>query len=197
MPYKLIFTKVLILVAGLAIVTTGCVSSQPYAGTLLDPPKQLPAVELMDSNGQPFQLNGLKDSLTLVYFGYTHCPDVCPLTMWRVKQALAELDEKERVRVLFISVDPERDTAEVLARYVHRLGPEFIGLNGDREKIKEVIKPFGAMTEKEETIGSDHLVNHTPYLYLVNPHNQLLLIYPHNFKPEALRADLEQLLKSS
>jgi protein SCO1/2 len=197
MLYRPIFAKLLVLLAGLAIFTTGCVSGQLYAGTLLDPPKQLPDFELMDSNGQPFQLSGLRDSITLIYFGYTHCPDVCPLTMWRVKQALADLDEKERVRVLFISVDPERDSAEVLARYVNNLGPEFIGLNGDHQKLKEVIKLFGVLIEKEEMAGSSHLVNHTPYLYLVNPQNQLLLIYPHNFKPEALRADLEQLLKSS
>jgi protein SCO1/2 len=180
----------------------GCQSLLPgyeYKGTVFDPPVPMPNFELMDTQGQPFQLNQTKGEVTLVYFGYTFCPDICPLTLADIKKALAELEERDKVHVVFISVDPERDTPEVLDRYVHAFDPKFIGLTGEFAKIQEVMKPFGAYAEKEPAKGSaaEYLVNHTARLYLIDPQGELLLTYSFGFKPEELRSDLAHVLQQS
>jgi protein SCO1/2 len=169
-----------------------------FKGAQLDPPAPIPDFELMADNGQPFRLSESSSNITLVYFGYTFCPDVCPLTMADVRQALAQLGpaERERVQVIFISVDPERDTPEVLARYLSAFDPTFIGLTDDFEKTQEVMKPFGAFAEKEEVEDSaaGYLASHTARLYLLNANHEILLTYPFGFEPEDLSSDLTYLL---
>jgi protein SCO1/2 len=183
----------------LAIFLTGCQLGQyKYKGGLIDPPIELPNFELMGANGQPFHLSDVEGDIALIYFGYTYCPDVCPLTMWEVKEALADLETgKDRVHVIFISVDPERDTPEKLANYVQAFGPEFIGLTDDFEKTQEMMKPYGAFAEKEEVEDSalGYLVNHTARLYLIDPERQMLLQYPFGFSAEDLTSDLAYLLQ--
>jgi protein SCO1/2 len=175
----------------------GC-SSYQYTGTLLDPPMAVPDFELTDTNNQPFHLSDVKGDIALVYFGYTFCPDVCPLTLWDVKKTLTDFEGKERVKVIFVSVDPERDTQEVLANYLKGFDSDFIGLTDDFEKVEAVMKPFGAFAEKEEVENSaaGYLVNHTARLYLLNPEQEVLLMYPFGFKPEDLRSDLTHLLQN-
>jgi len=194
------FFWLIALLVGLAWVSGGCLGAPDYEykGTVLDPPAPLPDFELKDVNGQSFRLSEVKGDIALIYFGYTYCPDVCPLTMVDVKKALGGLKtDKERVHVIFISVDPERDTPEVLAQYVAAFGPEFKGLIDDFEKVKEVMKPYGAFAEKEDVSGSSagYLVSHSARLYLVDPEGQLRLMYPFGFEVEDLRSDLEYLLR--
>jgi protein SCO1/2 len=185
---------------GFIFIGTGCnlFNSYEYKGTRLDPPIPIPDFELQDTSGQPFQLSDLEGNIALVYFGYTYCPDVCPLTMWDVKEALAGLEQREQVRVVFISVDPERDKPEVLAQYLKAFGPEYIGLTDDFEKVQAVMKPFGAFAEREAVAGSatDYLVSHTARLFLVSPERELVLMYPFEFEPEDLRSDLAHLLET-
>lgn len=176
----------------------GC-SSYEYKGSPLDPPLSVPDFELMADSGQPFRLSESDSDITLVFFGYTFCPDVCPLTMADVKQALAQLEpaQQERVQVVFISADPERDTPEVLSKYVDAFNPEFTGLTDDFEKVREVMKPFGAFAEKEEVENSaaGYLVSHTARLYLLDTQKrEILLTYPFGFAPEELVSDLIYLL---
>ncbi len=166
----------------------------------MDPPLALPDFELADTSGQPFQLSQIKGDIGLVYFGYTHCPDACPLTMYDVKQTLAGLKQgKERVHVIFISVDPERDTPEVLSRYVANFGPEFIGLTDQMDKVQSVMKPFGVIAEKDATPApsGDYIVSHSTRLFLVDPQGQLALSYGFGFKADDLRSDLEYLLQQT
>lgn len=185
---------------GLVFLGVGCQVFAPayeFKGSVLEPPSPLTDFELTDTNGQPFHLQDVGGNITLIYFGYTFCPDVCPLTMWDVKKALTDLEGRERVKVIFISVDPERDTPEVLARYLTGFDPEFIGLTDDFEKVQEVMKPFGAFAQKEEATDSaaGYLVSHTARLYLITPQRELLLMYPFGFEPEDLRSDLTYLIQ--
>jgi len=141
----------------LIVLGTGCQAFAPayeYKGALLEPPSPIPDFELKDTNGQPFHLSDVEGDLALVYFGYTFCPDVCPLTLWDVKKALKDLEGRERVKVIFVSVDPERDTPEVLGRYLSAFDPDFIGLTDDFKKVETVMQPFGAFAEKEEVADS-------------------------------------------
>lgn len=179
--------------------SVGCqaISGYEYKGAVLDPPTPLEDFVLTDTKGQPFHLSDTEGEITLVYFGYTFCPDVCPLTMWDVKQALADVPNSDQVNVIFISVDPERDTPEVLDRYVSAFGSEFIGLTDDWAKIEDVLPVFGAYAEKEETSDSaaNYLVSHTARLYLINPNRELQMMYPFGFAPEDLTSDLNYLLE--
>ena len=183
----------------LLLIGVACSSNFEYKGSRLDPPLPIPDFELMAASGQPFRLSETSQDITLVYFGYTFCPDVCPLTLVDVKQALAQLDpgEKERVQVIFISADPERDTPPVLSQYLSAFDPTFIGLTDDIEKTRAVMKPFGAFAEKEETENSaaNYLVSHTARLYLLNGQHEVMLTYPFGFEPEDLSSDLAYLLQ--
>jgi protein SCO1/2 len=188
-------------VSSLILLTTGCQIFSPayeFKGAVMDPPVSLPDFELRATDGHLFHLSEVKGDIALIYFGYTYCPDVCPLTMAEVRTALAGLKSgREHVHLIFISVDPERDTPEVLARYLTAFGSDFIGLSDDFAKVKEVMKPYGAFAEKESAPESaaGYLVSHTARLYLVTPKQQLLLTYPFGFTPEDLRSDLEYLLQ--
>jgi len=180
----------------LTFLLSSCASTYTYKGGELDPPLLIPNFELTDTSGEAFQLSDTEDKLTLVYFGYTFCPDVCPLTLWDVKQSLEGLVGREQVQTVFISVDPERDTPAALADYVSAFDPTFIGLTDDETKTQEVLSLFGAEAHKEfvENSSTHYLVSHTTRLYLLTPGRNLQLTYPYGFAPEDLRADLAHLL---
>lgn len=194
-----VFSRLVWLIAAILLVSA-CQAQPPahqFNGTPLDPPLSIPDFELAATNGQPFHLSDVRGRYALVYFGYTFCPDVCPLTLSDVRTALDGLEGRERVQVIFISVDPERDTPEVLARYLRAFDPTFIGLTDDFARTQAVMKHFGAFAEKEEVPDSaaGYLVSHTARLYLLNPDGRVILTYPFGFEPEDLRADLEYLLQ--
>lgn len=180
-----------------ALFSMACQSTYEYKGVLLEPPLAVPDFELAATDGQPFHLSDVEGDFALIYFGYTFCPDVCPLTMADVRQALADLEGRDRVQVIFISVDPERDTPEQLERYVKAFGADFMGLTDDFDKTQQVMKAYGAFAQKEEVPDSaaGYLVSHTARLYLVGPQREVLLTYPFGFEPEDLRSDLTYLLQ--
>lgn len=172
--------------------------SYTFKGSLLEPPMDIPDFELMSTAGRPFHLSDTTGEVTLLYFGYTYCPDVCPLTMADVKQALAGIEAKDKVNVLFVSVDPERDTPEVLSRYLAAFDPEFVGLTDTMAKTEPVLQAFGAYAEKAavENSTAGYLVNHTARLYVIDAQGDLRLTYPFGFEPADLRADLEYLIET-
>ena len=198
------FRRAFLLTAFISLIglAAGCApfsSAYTFKGNQLDPPMDLPDFELMTDEGQPFRLSDNAGELTLVYFGYTFCPDVCPLTMADVKQALAGMEAKDDINVIFISVDPERDTPEVLSRYLKAFGSDFVGVTEPMDQLQPVLQAFGAYAEKAEVEDSTagYLMNHTARLYLIDAQGDLLLTYPFGFEPEDLRADLEHLLETN
>jgi protein SCO1/2 len=188
------------LLMGLALLGVSCLGApaHEYKGAVLEPPASLPDFELQDVKGKSFYLHEVKGDVALIYFGYTSCPDVCPLTLYGIKEALTSLKTgRERVHVIFVSTDPERDTPDVLQRYLASFDPSFIGLTDDFEKVKEVMKPYGAFAEKEGMTDSaaDYVVSHSARVFLVDPQGQLLLTYPYDFEVDDLHSDLEYLLQ--
>lgn len=190
-----------ILVMTFLLIEVACTRDYELKGTPFDPPTSVPDFELMADNGQPFRLSESNSDITLVYFGYTFCPDVCPLSMMNVKVALLQLEQTERahVQVIFISVDLERDTPQVLDRFLAAFDPTFIGLTGDSSKIQKVLPIFRVFAAKEvvENSKSDYLVSHTAKLFLLNANHEILLTYPFDFKPEDLSSDLTYLLSKA
>jgi protein SCO1 len=115
-------------------------------GTELDPPFEVSSTPLTDTAGRPYSLTDDTDKpLTLVFFGYTHCPDICQTVMSNLATAVTRLDEadRDRVDVVFVTTDPARDTPDVLKRYLDHFDPSFVGLTGELDTIVDVAKPLG------------------------------------------------------
>jgi protein SCO1/2 len=169
-----------------------------YAGTLIDPPHSVEDFTLTDQQGQAFRLSDERKRLALIYFGYTYCPDVCPMTladMVRVKQILRS--KADAVTFLMITVDPERDTPEVLGRRLAVFDPTFVGLTGDKAQLQRVWNDFGVYVEREETQGSatGYLMAHSASLYLVDQHKRLQMVFPFGAMPEAIASDIVHILQ--
>ncbi len=158
---------------------------------------------LIDQNGKSVSFYDFKGKYLLVFFGYTYCPDVCPTSMLRIKEALDHLGKyKKYVHVLFISVDPERDTPELLKKFISFYDPsgKFItGLTGKPEDIKKAAKIFRAYYEKVPIKNNPevgYLVDHTAFIYLVDRKGILRLIFrPANDDPKRIAQDIIQVMK--
>lgn len=133
----------------LLLTLTACGSGSDdgtFHGSRLDPPFEVSATPLTDTDGQPFSLTKDTDKpLTMVFYGYTHCPDICQTVMSNLASAMTRLDDadRDRVDVVFVTTDPARDTQQVLEKYLAHFDPAFIGLTGDLDTIVGVAKPMG------------------------------------------------------
>jgi len=158
---------------------------------------------LTDQNGKKVSFYDFRGKYLLVFFGYTYCPDVCPTSMLRIKETLENLGEyKKYVHVLFISVDPERDTPELLKEFISFYDPEgkyITGLTGKPDEIKKVAKIFKAYYEKvpvKDNPEVGYLVDHTAFIYLIDKNGILRLIFrPANDDPKRIAQDIIQVIK--
>jgi protein SCO1 len=161
------------------------------SGTWLPQPKVVPQFTLTDTSGRTFTRAGLLGGPALVFFGFTHCPDVCPTTLLKLAQirkraALAHL------RVLFVSVDPQRDTPPVLGSYVHAFDPGFEGLTGSAQAIDGVAAAFGVAVNRVELPGGDYTMDHSAVIFLVNDAAQIAAIFTPPFDVASVSADLDR-----
>jgi protein SCO1/2 len=132
-----------------------------------------------------------------VFFGFTHCPDICPTTLAEMAQVVKELGpEGNRVQVLFVTVDPERDTKQDLAKYVTAFDPRFLGMYGDLEATRRVAKDFKIFFEKRKT-GDTYSIDHSGQSYVIDPQGRLRLFVRHDRIAADLPADLKTLLEES
>ncbi len=134
----------------------------------------------LESASGPVTLSSLDGKVVLLFFGYTHCPDVCPTEMMQLAHIYGLLDPKdrERVQVAMISVDPARDDAAVMQTYAHAFSPAFLGLTGTPDRIAAVAKQYWVSYQKyDQTAPNVYFVRHTASVYVLNPQRQLELIY--------------------
>lgn len=128
--------------------------------------------KLIDQNGNIFSSNSLKGMYTIIYFGFTYCPDICPTALEIISHTLTELEKyKTLVNAVFITIDPERDTAPLLKKFLGHFHPRLIGLTGTPGEIKEVaskFKVYYAIDHSRENTGSDYMVNHSSFIYLMD-----------------------------
>ncbi len=176
-----------------------CKREHKFYGHLYDQPAY--DFELKDQEGKRVKLSDYtkQNKLVFVFFGYTHCPDVCPTALSTLAQVMKYLgDDAKRVQVLFISVDPERDTPEVLKGYVPFFYPTFVGLTGSEEEIRKVAKEYKAYYRKVEGESkAGYLVDHSATIYLITPNMKIKLLYtPSKQEPDKMAEDVKYLLKS-
>jgi protein SCO1/2 len=170
-----------------------------FRGTMYaEPYPPAPEIALTDARGNPFRLSDRRGEITLIFFGYTYCPDVCPTTLAEMKLALERLNDADagRVQVIFISVDPERDTPEDVQAYVERFHPDFIGLTGTLEELQPIWEGYGIFREVVEgTSPENYIINHTARVTLVDQNGNLRLTYGFQTPPENIAHDIELLLR--
>ena len=172
------------LLFGCALALFGCAGTptpSPLRGGRLEPPKLAPDFSLTDQNGNPFRLSSTRGQVVLLYFGYTSCPDVCPLTLADITASRNELGKNaEQVQVVFITVDPERDTQAVLQRYVPAFDPSFIGVRGTPEEIKTVADAYGVQFKKTPLPNSalGYAVDHSAFIYVIDRSGRLRELLP-------------------
>jgi protein SCO1/2 len=148
------------------------------------------------STGKETSLEDFRGKLVLVFFGFTHCPDVCPTTLLKAAQVKKELGaDAEKLQVLFVTVDPERDTPEVLAKYVPAFDPSFIGLRGEPDETSKAAREFKVFFQKvPNRDGTSYNVDHTAASYVLDTAGRLRLFVRHSQPVEEIVADLRQLI---
>lgn len=193
-------TLTFLIVLCVALTLSACKKSHQFYGFEYNQPAY--DFELMDHNGKRVRLSDFakQGKISLIFFGYTHCPDVCPDALTKMKTAydLLSQEEKEKVQVLFISVDPERDTPQVLKGYVPHFDPSFIGLVGSPEEIEKTAREYKAYYKKVESDSKlGYLIDHTSTIYLVTPDMKIKLLYTGSKQdPKMMAEDIKFLLKS-
>jgi protein SCO1/2 len=145
---------------------------QTERATVLPQPRTLPALQLVDQDGRPLPADFFADHWTLVFFGFTQCPDICPTTLATLSQTskqLADLSPAQRPRVLLITVDPERDSPERLAAYVHFFDPDFMAAAGSLEATAATAAAFGVPYAKVAMPGGGYTMDHGSGIFVVGP----------------------------
>ncbi|MDO9224637.1 MAG: SCO family protein [Pseudomonadota bacterium] len=154
---------------------------------------------LTDHNGRAVTLETFKGKSVVLFFGYVHCPDVCPTTLTDMAEALKLMPRAvaDKVQVLFVTVDPERDTPDVLKTYVPYFHPAFLGLHGSPAKVAKVANEFRVVYRRHVEPGaSDYLVDHSAGSFVLDGHGRLRLYLPYGHSPEDIAHDLLTLLKA-
>jgi protein SCO1/2 len=159
------------------------------SGTWLPRPKPIADFQLTDHLGRPFSAHDLQGKPSLVFFGFTHCPDVCPTTLVKLAQ-IKKVGAVPGLRVLFVSVDPARDTPTALGLYVHAFDPDFIGLTGDTQAIDKIAAQFGVAVNKVDLPGGDYTMDHSAVVFLLNDHAQVVGIFTPPFDTQRFAEDL-------
>lgn len=173
----------------------GCDSGPRFRSTDITGADYGKSLELIDHTGRARKLEDFRGKAVVVFFGFTHCPDVCPTTLADLSNAIKQLgSDAERVQVLFVTVDPERDTQEALAKYVTAFDPRFLGLYGDAAATQRTAKEFKVYYEKRKT-GDGYSVDHSGQSYVIDPQGRLRLFVRHDRIASDLPEDLKTLLR--
>lgn len=151
--------------------------------------------QLTDQNGKTVTDKDLKGKPTLIFFGYTHCPDVCPTSLFEISEVMRALGkDADRVNAVFMSVDPERDTPAIMKDYLSSFDPHLEGLSGDPAEVEKVIKSYRVYAKKIPGKDGDYTMDHTALIYLMDREGRF--VSPFNLKrtPEEAAADLKRYL---
>lgn len=187
-------------IPGEGAAVSGQGSSGTDQGTNYDPPKPLADFSLMSHTGKPLRFSELQGRPVLVFFGFTHCPDMCPLTLREWTKVKADLGaDADKVAFVFISVDGARDTPEVLAKYVRSYDPSFVGLTGDEGMVLTIARDFGSYAKLPSTSNPTdaYQVEHGTYSFLVNKQGQLKTVYSHGMPADVISKDMRAMLQGS
>jgi protein SCO1/2 len=185
-----------LLIALVALFLAGCGKSAPFNATDISSAEFGRDFRLTDHLKQPRRLQDFRGKVVVMFFGYTQCPDVCPTNMSAMRSVIDTLgNDAERLQVLFVTIDPERDTAELLAQYVPTFHPSFIGLYGDTATTAATAKEFKVFYQKQPgTTPATYTVDHSAGSYVFDPVGHLRLYVKHGESPSRIAEDVRRLL---
>ncbi|MBK8035145.1 MAG: SCO family protein [Anaerolineae bacterium] len=191
----------LLLLAGCSGATPAATPTPDYAdelmGAVYDPPRELQEFNLDSTTGAAFELSAYSGDVILLYFGYRSCPDFCPTTFAELRRVMNDLgDLAEKVQVVFVTIDPDRDTLDLLGLYTAAFNPDFIGLRGEGDTLQAVMDQFGVVAEKQ-VLGDDpqaYLMDHTASVFLIDPQGRLLSQYLYGTNYRDIVHDIQVLL---
>jgi protein SCO1/2 len=162
---------------------------------VLDPAKPAPEFQLVDQNGQPFRLSDHRGQVVALFFGYTHCPDVCPLTLGYIATASSQLGvDAPKVQFVFVTVDPERDSPERLNEYLSRVYAPIAGLSGPNSDIERVWSDYGILVKREPRDDGSYFVGHSAQMTLVDASGQVRDVLPMGSDGDDLLNDIRWLI---
>lgn len=172
-----------------------------FKGTLIDPPIPAKDFSLNDQSDHPFRLSKQRGKVVLLFFGYTHCPDLCPRTLTHFRNIADALGEKaDRVAFVMITTDPERDSPEMLRGFVTSFNPKFIGLRGTKQELDRVYENYWVYVEKEGKKGVNHdgkyLVAHTSSIFVIDQNGNLVLTFPYGMEANEMLSDIAYLVRN-
>ncbi len=179
------------------VLLAGCDSGPKFKSTDITGAEYGKSLDLTDHHGRARRLEDFRGKAVVVFFGFTHCPDICPTTLADLSAVMKQLgSDAQRVQVLFVTVDPERDTREVLAKYVSAFDPRFLGMSGDAAATQRAAREFKVYFEKRKT-GDSYSVDHSGQTYVIDPQGRLRLFVRHDRLATDLPEDLKTLLAES
>jgi protein SCO1/2 len=174
--------------------TSAAESALDLKAGVFDPPRAAPAFTLQGSNGKPLKLSDFRGKVVILGFGFTSCPDVCPTTLGVLGQAHKKLgDQGKDVQVLYITVDPERDTAERMHAYLNAFDPSFIGGTGSADQLEAVRKEYGIQANRKQYAES-YTFGHSSFIYLIDRKGLLRALMPYGHSPDDYVHDAKLLL---
>lgn len=167
--------------------------------TLARPPSTKPSLiggpfTLTDDNGHTVTDATFKGHPFLVFFGYTHCPDICPTTLYELSQVMKALGPQTPVKVLFVTVDPARDTAKVMKNYLSSFDPHIVGLIGNAKQTQAIERAYRVYVHKVPATGGDYTMDHTSIIYLMDKDGHFVSVFNLNRAPKLAAAELERYL---
>lgn len=185
-----------LLLLALTLLLVGCDNQPQFGNTDISAAGYATDFALTDHTGKPRTMADFRGKAVVIFFGYTQCPDVCPTTMTGMAEAMKLLGEDAgKVQVLFVTVDPERDTPQLLAQYVPVFNPSFLGLYADAQTIARTAQDFRIFYKKQPgSTPSTYTVDHTAGSYVYDPKGRLRLYIKHGEKPEVIAKDLKLLV---
>jgi protein SCO1/2 len=181
----------------LATALLGCSpppAPQLQQGTLLPSAKPVAAFNLVNDQGEPFTLDSLTGRWSFAFFGYTHCPDVCPTSLAMLGQVMHRLKDNDHLdnipQGVFVSVDPQRDTPEMLASYVRYFYPDFVGVTGDPAELLALTRQLGILYLRHEGGGQDdYLIDHSAAIILIDPDGKFHALFSVPHDPDKIASD--------
>lgn len=175
---------------------TSCTSYE-FKGATIEPPDMAADFTLTDQNGTPYRLSDQRGKVVVVFFGYTNCPDICPATMSDMQVVLNRLgDKRDQVNVVFVTVDPERDTSERLQRFIGMFDSDIVGLTGDVESLNAVYKAYGAGATRRDLPDSalGYAMDHTATSTVIDKQGQRRLLFGFGTPVDDIFSDLSALI---
>ncbi len=167
------------------------------SATLLTPPRPIEHIALVDHDGQPFDTERLQDHWTLLFFGFTNCPDVCPATLTiltQVEKNLQHLPPDERPRIVLASVDPQRDTPEHLKKYISFFSPNFLGITGTQENVEAFTQALYVPVAIQELPNGGYTVDHSAAIFLIDPDGAMRALFSTPHDAGKIAADFQRIV---